>query len=68
VIFVLGFLMPGVNNFAHAGGFAGGYLAALLAGHDERRAESGLHRLAAVTLVALTGLGFTLALWTTFVR
>lgn len=66
VIFVLGFLMPGVNNVAHGGGFLGGYLAALLAGHDERRAESGVHRLAAVTLVALTALGFTLALWTTF--
>jgi rhomboid protease GluP len=26
-MFALGFIMPGVDNFAHAGGFAGGYLA-----------------------------------------
>ncbi len=25
-LFVLGLIMPGVDNFAHAGGFAGGYL------------------------------------------
>ena len=24
----MGFLMPGIDNYAHAGGFAGGYLAA----------------------------------------
>jgi len=68
VIFVLGFLMPGVNNLAHAGGFAGGYLGALLAGHGERNPERSLHRLAALALLALTGVGFALALWTTFVR
>lgn len=28
-IFVLGLIMPGVDNFAHAGGFAGGYLASM---------------------------------------
>ena len=27
VLFVLGLIMPGVDNFAHAGGFVGGYLA-----------------------------------------
>ena len=68
VVFVMGFLMPGVNNLGHAGGFVGGYLAALVAGHGERGAESGLHRLAALTLVALTVLGFALALWSTFIR
>jgi len=68
VIFVLGFLMPGVNNLAHAGGFVGGYLAAVVVGQGEERAESALHRLAALVLVALTVLGFVLALWTTFIR
>ena len=28
VLFVFGFLMPGIDNFAHLGGFGGGYLAA----------------------------------------
>jgi rhomboid protease GluP len=30
ILGVLGFVLPGVDNWAHAGGFAGGYLAALL--------------------------------------
>jgi rhomboid protease GluP len=28
MLFVFGLIMPGVDNYAHAGGFAGGYLAA----------------------------------------
>ena len=28
-VFVMGILMPGVDNYAHAGGFAGGYLAGM---------------------------------------
>src|SRR5437867_740575 len=68
VIFVLGFLMPVVNNLAHAGGFAGGYLAALLAGHGERSPERSLHRLAALAVLALTSVGFGQALWTAVVR
>jgi rhomboid protease GluP len=28
-LFVFGLIMPGVDNFAHAGGFAGGYLAGM---------------------------------------
>jgi rhomboid protease GluP len=28
-LFVFGLIMPGVDNFAHAGGFAGGYLASM---------------------------------------
>ncbi len=30
ILGVMGLIMPGVDNFAHAGGFAGGYLAALM--------------------------------------
>jgi rhomboid protease GluP len=63
VLFLLGFFMPGINNFAHAGGFAGGYLVAFLTAHGERRAEGGLDRLAALALVGLTLLGFVLAVW-----
>ena len=66
VIFVLGFIMAGVNNFAHAGGFIGGYLTAALFGHTGRGAESAVDRLAAVAFVVLTGAGFVLSLWTTF--
>ena len=68
VLFVLGFLMAGVNNFAHAGGFAGGYLAAMALGPSDRHPERGVHHLAAAAAVALTALAFLLALWTAFGR
>jgi rhomboid protease GluP len=66
VIFVMGFLMPGVNNAGHAGGFLGGYLAALLLGHEASRPERGWHALAALGAAALTVLAFALALATAF--
>lgn len=47
-----GFLMPGVDNFAHIGGFAGGYLTALLL--DPLKPERGNHQLAALLCLALT--------------
>ena len=28
-LFVIGFILPGVDNYAHAGGFVGGYLAGM---------------------------------------
>jgi rhomboid protease GluP len=30
IMFVYGLIMPGIDNYAHAGGFAGGYLAGIL--------------------------------------
>jgi rhomboid protease GluP len=68
VLFALGFLMPAVDNLAHLGGFVAGYLTAWGVGHGERSADSGLHRLAALMLVALTAVGFVLSLGTAFVR
>jgi rhomboid protease GluP len=68
ILFVLGFFMPGVNNLAHLGGFAGGYLAAMAVGYGERRPEQGLHRLAALGAIAVTALGFVLSLSSAFLR
>jgi rhomboid protease GluP len=65
VIFALGFLMPGVNNAAHAGGFAAGYATARLAG---RGAERGVHRLLALAALGLTALSMILALGTAIGR
>ncbi len=28
-LFIMGFILPGVDNYAHAGGFLGGYLSAI---------------------------------------
>jgi rhomboid protease GluP len=63
ILFVFGFLMSGVNNFAHAGGFVGGFAAGLVFAMAERRAESGVDRLLAVGHIGLTVLAFGLALW-----
>lgn len=68
VLFILGFLMAGVNNFAHAGGFVGGYLNGKVLGHNDHRGESfGLH-LAATAAVVLTAFSFAIALWTGLLR
>ena len=66
ILFILGFLMPGVNNLAHAGGFAGGYLAGALLGSRERKPERPLDDVAAAAVLVLTVASFALALWTTF--
>ncbi|HVS00439.1 MAG TPA: rhomboid family intramembrane serine protease [Thermoanaerobaculia bacterium] len=52
VLFILGFLWSGVDNWAHAGGFAGGYLAALWL--DPRRPERGNHTALAIVCLAAT--------------
>jgi rhomboid protease GluP len=63
VIFVLGFFLPGVNNVAHAGGFVGGFAAGLTLALAEHRSETGFDQLLAAVAVAVTLLGFALALW-----
>ncbi|MGH7317870.1 MAG: rhomboid family intramembrane serine protease [Candidatus Rokuibacteriota bacterium] len=68
IMFIFGFFMTGVNNWGHAGGFVGGYLAALALGHGERQRELGLHRVAALAAVGLTLLAFGLAVWNGFLR
>jgi rhomboid protease GluP len=68
LMFILGFFMAGVNNWGHAGGFVGGYLAALAVGHGEGRTERGLDRVAALAAVGLTLVAFALALWNGFLR
>jgi len=66
-IILFGFIVPGINNWAHGGGMAAGILLGLVLGYRERIAESAVHRLignlclwgtAAVLLWAiLSGLG-----------
>jgi rhomboid protease GluP len=68
ILFVLGFFLPGVNNLAHAGGFAGGFLAGMLLSPRERRPERTLDALLGGAALGLTVLSFVLALGTAFVR
>jgi rhomboid protease GluP len=47
---IFGFIMPGIDNYAHAGGFAGGYLAARIL--DPLEPERVDHLIAAVVCLA----------------
>lgn len=60
-ILLFGFLMRGVNNWAHGGGICAGVLLGLLLGYRERRREVLSHRILANTCVVLTLLILALA-------
>lgn len=66
VLFVLGFLMPGVNNIAHGGGFVGGFAAGLMLALAEHRSETAFDQLLAAAAIGVTLLGFGLAIWSAF--
>jgi membrane associated rhomboid family serine protease len=61
-LFVMGFLMRGVDNFAHAGGFAGGYLMSVFFNPLTR--ERGDHLLVAIICLAATFLAIAASLLT----
>jgi rhomboid protease GluP len=67
VMFILGFFMSGVNNWAHGGGFIGGLAAGFALSFESARRESGIDRLLAAGCVVGTVVGFGLALWTAFI-
>jgi len=60
LMFVFGFVMPSVNNWAHAGGFAGGWVAAQAMGSSDRR-ESMPVLILALALLVLTAAGVVLS-------
>jgi rhomboid protease GluP len=60
ILFVMGFLISNVDNFAHAGGFAGGYLASVFFNPLTR--ERGDHMLIAVLCLAVTFLAVAASL------
>jgi len=53
-IFVFGFLIPGINNWAHGGGMAAGVLCGYWLDYQERLSERLWHRLLASVCVVLT--------------
>ena len=55
MMFVFGFFMSGVNNWAHAGGFAGGFVAAEAVAFRDRREHPVLLALAWGSLIAVVG-------------
>jgi len=58
---VFGFAMRGVDNWAHGGGFVGGYLAASVL--DPLQREKPLHLVLALGCLALTALSVAASLF-----
>jgi rhomboid protease GluP len=61
IMFAMGFLLSGVNNWAHAGGFLGGWLSAQFLGSLDDRRESPAIQFAALGFLVLTAVGFVLS-------
>jgi rhomboid protease GluP len=51
-VFIFGLIMPGIDNYAHIGGFAGGYLAGMML--DPLKPERINHILWAVICLVLS--------------
>jgi rhomboid protease GluP len=64
VLFVFGFIMPNVDNFAHFGGFVGGFGTAFLL--DPLRRERGDHWIAAIICLTATALSIIASVVTAF--
>jgi rhomboid protease GluP len=63
LLFILGFLMQGVNNAAHLGGFIGGWVASRLLVLRIHRGEGRLVTLFALALLGVTAAGFILSFY-----
>jgi rhomboid protease GluP len=53
-LFVFGFLFPGINNWAHGGGLAGGIFLAFLMGYNEKKRETQFHKTLALFCIVVT--------------
>jgi rhomboid protease GluP len=53
-IFVFGLIVPGINNWAHGGGFLAGIGIGYLLGYDEKRGETRYHRLLGIGCIVLS--------------
>jgi hypothetical protein len=59
-MFVMGLFLPGIDNYAHAGGFVGGYVAGMWL--DPLKPERMDHLIGAVVCLMLTGLAIIASL------
>ncbi len=64
VMGLMGFIMPGVDNYAHLGGFGGGYLAGRIM--DPLKPERIDHLVMAVACLALSILSVVVSVWFAF--
>jgi rhomboid protease GluP len=61
ILFIFGLIMPGVDNYAHGGGFVGGYAASAFLKPSTR--ERGDHLIWAAACVAATLIAFAYQLY-----
>jgi rhomboid protease GluP len=59
-LFVMGFILPGVDNYAHAGGFIGGYIAALWLDPLKHERMDHLVIAAVCIVVTIAAIGYSL--------
>ena len=55
LLFIMGFIMPGVDNWAHGGGFVGGYAAAYIFSRSSEREGFGAYLIGGLCLLATIG-------------
>jgi rhomboid protease GluP len=55
-IFIFGFVVPGINNWGHAGGMLTGAIVAFLLGYRERSKDSFSHTFISMSCIVVTGL------------
>jgi rhomboid protease GluP len=67
-IFLFGFFVPAINNWAHGGGMLAGVALGFLLGYQERKRERQVHKIAALCCVAVTGLVLLWAILSSFYR
>jgi hypothetical protein len=60
-MFAMGFFMSNVNNWAHAGGFGGGWVVAEAMRFSDEKRESPRVQVLALALLALTAVGVVLS-------
>lgn len=65
-LFIFGFLVPGIDNWAHGGGILTGILTGFFFGYQERVPEKYLHKTIANVCIAATLVALVYAVGTTF--
>jgi len=61
ILFAFGFFMRGINNWAHLGGFVGGWVMASLMHFDAEHRESPRMQILALGLIVATAAGFVMS-------
>jgi membrane associated rhomboid family serine protease len=61
IVFAMGFFMSGVNNWAHAGGFGGGWVTAEAMRFSDEKRETPVVQVLALGLLALTAAGVVIS-------